>query len=187
MPDPLPKDPISEARRHWRGHGWASAAEGMAAVTSIMRTQQILLARIETVLKPFGLTFARFELLTLLSFTHSGALPMAKTSARLQVHPTSVTNAVDRLEQAALVQRTAHPSDGRTTLIQILPAGRELVRTAAEALNTAVFADLGIDADDVDTLNRLLARFRRDAGDFTETQFPLEGTAHAADDPPAAP
>jgi DNA-binding MarR family transcriptional regulator len=29
---------------------------------------------------------------------------------RTQVHPTSVTNAVDRLELAGLVRRTAHPT-----------------------------------------------------------------------------
>ncbi len=106
-PTPLPSDPIAEAHRHWQEHGWADAADGMAAVTAIMRTQQILLARIEGSLKQFGLTFARFELLRLLSFTRSGALPMAKAGARLQVHPTSVTNAVDRLESAGLVRRLA--------------------------------------------------------------------------------
>ncbi len=78
----------------------------MAAITAIMRTQQILLGRIETALKPFGLTFARYELLALLSFARSGALPMNKASALLQVHPTSVTNAVDRLQEAGLVLRS---------------------------------------------------------------------------------
>ena len=70
---PLPSDPIAEAHRQWQEHGWADAADGMAAVTAIMRTQQILMARIESTLKPFDLTFARFELLRLLSFTRAGS------------------------------------------------------------------------------------------------------------------
>ena len=78
---PLSSDPIAEARRQWVDHGWADAADGMAAVTAIVRTQQIFLSRIDRVLGPLGLTFARYELLTLLSFTRSGALPMAKASA----------------------------------------------------------------------------------------------------------
>lgn len=169
----LPMDPIAEARRHWQDHGWPEAADGMAAVTSIMRTQQILLARIETVLKPHGLTFARFELLALLSFTRDGALPMARASARLQVHPTSVTNSVDRLERAGLVRRAAHPADGRTKLVEITPQGRAAVKQATLELNAEVFTKPGFSAPDVDGLNQVLARFRHDEGDFVETRFPI--------------
>ncbi|MFF1880652.1 MarR family winged helix-turn-helix transcriptional regulator [Pseudarthrobacter sp. NPDC058196] len=166
-------DPIAEARRHWQDRGWATAAEGMAAVTSIMRTQQILLSRIETVLKPHGLTFARFELLALLSFTRDGALPMAKASARLQVHPTSVTNSVDRLERAGLVRRAAHPEDGRTRLVEITPRGRAAVEQATRDLNDKVFTDPGFSASEVDDLNQVLGRFRYEAGDFVETRFSI--------------
>ena len=167
-PTPLPSDPIAEAHRQWQEHGWADAADGMAAVTAIMRTQQILLARIEGVLKQFDLTFARFELLRLLSFTRHGSLPMAFASARLQVHPTSVTNAVDRLEAAELVRRMPHPTDGRATLIEITDAGRERVGEATTVLNDVVFTRPGFDADEIDQLNTLLHGFRRDAGDFVD-------------------
>jgi DNA-binding MarR family transcriptional regulator len=163
---PLPRDPIAEAKRQWQERGWSDAAEGMAAITAVMRTQQILLARIESVLKGFDLTFARFELLTLLSFTRTGALPMAKASERLQVHPTSVTNAVDRLESAGLVRRLAHPTDGRATLVEVTDAGRALALKAAHELNAVVFEQPGFPAQDLDELNRMLGRFRQDAGDF---------------------
>ena len=168
MGTPLPRDPIADAQRNWERHGWGDVAAPMAAITAIMRTQQILLARIETVLKPFGLTFARSELLALLSFARSGALPMNKASALLQVHPTSVTNAVDRLEKAGLVARSPHPTDGRTTLIELTAEGRTLAKKATAALNSEVFGNSGFGADDVDHLIRVLGTFRRDAGDFTE-------------------
>jgi len=167
-PKPLGQDPVAEARRHWEEHGWGDAAAGMAAVTAVMRTSQILLTRVEGVLKPFGLSFSRFELLALLSFTATGALPMAKAGARLQVHPTSVTNAVDRLEQAGLAARRPHPSDGRTVLVEITPAGRELVPLAASALNEEVFSRTGFDQEDLTALIGILTRFRRRAGDFDE-------------------
>jgi DNA-binding MarR family transcriptional regulator len=166
---PLAQDPIAQARRHWEEHGWGDAADGMAAVTAVMRTSQILFTRVETVLKPFGLTFSRFELLVLLSFTASGALPMAKAGARLQVHPTSVTNAVDRLEQAGLAERRPHPTDGRTVLVAITPAGRKLVPLAASALNAEVFAHPGFGSRDLTDLTAILTRFRRAAGDFDES------------------
>ena len=159
-------DPVAEARRQWEAHGWGEVAPGMAVVTSIMRAQQILLARVDEVLAPLGLTFARFELLRLLGFSRKGSLPLGKAGARLQVHQTSVTNAVDRLEAQGLVRRVPHPTDGRAVLAEITPAGRKVVRRATSELNSRVFADLGLDPADLDRLFGLLERFRQAAGDF---------------------
>jgi DNA-binding MarR family transcriptional regulator len=163
---PLPFDPILEARRQWEAHGWLEAAGGMAAVTSLMRAQQIYLARIDRVLRPLGLTFARYEVLMILSFSRIGSLPLNKIGARLQVHPTSVTNAVDRLEEQGLLRRTAHPTDGRTTLAEITAEGRTLAAKATEALNTDVFAAPGLEEDEVSALIEVLNTLRRSAGDF---------------------
>jgi DNA-binding MarR family transcriptional regulator len=118
-------DPIEESRRQWLAHGWHDAADGMTTVISVMRIHQLFLARVDAALKPFALTFSRYEVLTLLSFTRSGTLPMSKISARLQVHATSTTNSVDRLEKAGLVARRSHPDDRRTTLVDLTEAGRE--------------------------------------------------------------
>jgi DNA-binding MarR family transcriptional regulator len=163
---PLPFDPIAEARRQWTAHGWVSAANGMAVVTSIFRAQQIYLAMIDEALRPFALTFARYEVLMLLSFTRAGALPLNKIGSRLQVHPTSVTNAVDRLEGQGLIRRVAHPTDRRTTLAEILDAGRDVARRATEAVNAAVFDDPHLDEGDIARLVDVLGRLRQSAGDF---------------------
>lgn len=166
--DPLPLDPIAEAHRLWTAHGWGEVADGMAAVTSVMRVQQIMLARVEAVLKPLGLTFARYELLMLLSFSRAGSLPMATISSRLQVHPASVTNLVDRLQGASYVVREPHPRDRRATLVRLTDAGRTLAAEATGRLNAEVFAAPGASAGDVAELNAILSRFRRDAGDFAD-------------------
>jgi DNA-binding MarR family transcriptional regulator len=159
-------DTIAEARRQWEGHGWAEAAGGMAAITSIMRAQQILQARVDEVLKPFELTFARYELLMLLHFSSRGSMPIKKASERLQVHPTSITNAVDRLESAGLVTRQPHPTDGRTTLVGVTDEGRRVALKATEELNSTVFAEPGLSARRVQTLISVLGDLRRSAGDF---------------------
>ena len=168
-PSPLPLDPIAEAHRQWTAHGWGDVADGMAAVTSVVRAQQIMMARVEEVLRPVGLTFARYELLTLLTFTRTGALPMAKASARLQVHPTSVTNAVDRLEAANLVRRVPHPSDRRATLVEITESGRKLAVESTERLNEQVFAHPGVSGDKLLQLVSILTELRAGAGDFDTT------------------
>jgi DNA-binding MarR family transcriptional regulator len=164
---PLAFDPIREAHRQWADHGWSGAADGMAAVTSIFRAQQIYLALIDEALRPFGLTFARYEVLMLLSFSREGSLPLNKVGSRLQVHPTSVTNAVDRLEAQELIRRAPHPSDRRTTLAEILPAGRDVALKATEAVNAAVFADPHLDGEDTERLIEVIARLRQAAGDFS--------------------
>ena len=65
----------------------AGQADHMAAVTSVMRVQQLLLSRVEDILKPYGLTFAAYEALRLLAFSRRGSLPMGKMGERLMVHP----------------------------------------------------------------------------------------------------
>lgn len=163
---PLPFDPIAEAARQWDAHGWTDATPGMAAVTSVFRAHQLFLARIDAVLRPMGLTFARYEMLRLLGFTGRGELPLGKIGDRLQVHPSSITNAADRLEGSGLLERRRHPDDARTVLAVITPAGRELCDQATEELNARVFVDLGIEPDALADLFRIIADLRRAAGDI---------------------
>ncbi len=166
--EPLRFDPIAEASRNWRAAGWETSAPGMALVTSVMRAHQLLLGRVDAALEPFGLTFARFEVLMLLEFSRRGELPLSKIGKRLQVHPASVTNAIDRLELDDLVQRRPHPTDGRTTLARITRAGRRTVRRAAGELNETVFSDVGIAGDELATVTDGLTNLRRNAGDFID-------------------
>ena len=147
------------ARANWERSGWGDVADGMVAVTSVMRAHQILLARVETALRPYDLSFSRYELLRLLAFSRNGALPITKASDRLQVHVTSVTHAIRRLEADGLVERVPHPTDGRTTLVQITELGRSTVEDATVTLNKDVFADIGISDDE----SRTLADVDRDA------------------------
>jgi DNA-binding MarR family transcriptional regulator len=166
-PGRLPLDPVEEARRQWLAHGWHRAADGMAAVTSVMRAQQILLARTDAALRPLGLTFARYEVLMLLLFSKQGVLPMRTIGSRLQVHPTSVTNAVQRLEAAELVRRRPHPHDGRAVLVELTEAGRRTAEQATDVLNDGVFADPGVGSDHTSTLVDVLRGLRAGAGDFS--------------------
>lgn len=165
---PLPIDPLAEAKRQWLVHGWADAADGMAVVTSVMRAQQLLLARVDTSLKPFGLSFARFEVLRLLAFSRSGSLPLSSVVARLQVHPTTVTSTAERLVRDGLIVREPHPHDGRAALLALTVAGRDLVNRATTALNTDVFAAPGVPPEDAADLVAIVARLRKNAGDFTD-------------------
>lgn len=140
-PTPPTKDLIAQARRNWESHGWGEAAAGMAATTSIMRAQQIMMGRADAVLRRFGLTFARYELLMLLQFSQKGELPMGVMGKRLQVHPASITSATDRLERDGLAQRRPHPADRRAVLVGITTAGKQVASSATIAMNAEIFTD----------------------------------------------
>ena len=120
------RDPIREAHRQWVAHGWAEAADGMVMATSLVRVQQLVMERIDAVLRPLELTFARYEVLRLLSFSSAGAMPMTRLGSLLQVHPTSVTSAVDRLERQGYVERSARrtPDSGSCSRRSPRPAAR---------------------------------------------------------------
>jgi DNA-binding MarR family transcriptional regulator len=163
---PLPFDPIEAARRQWLAHGWGETAAGMVAVTSVMRLHQLMLSRVDGVLKPYSLTFARYELLMLLTFSRTGSLPLGVIGDRLQVHATSVTNLVDKLEDQGLVARRPHPRDRRATLAELTAGGRALALEATQRLNDEVFADIGATSSDLDQLATIGQRLRRAAGDF---------------------
>ncbi|MCU1393771.1 MAG: MarR family transcriptional regulator [Ilumatobacteraceae bacterium] len=171
----LPFDPIDEATRNWNAAGWSDVSDGMALVTSIMRAQQLFLARVDEVLAPFGLTFARFEVLMLLSFSQRGELPLGKIGQRLQVHPASVTNAIDRLESGGLVVRVPHPHDGRTTLAALTDDGRALAGTAVGQLNREVFGAIGLGSEQVRSVIEAITTLRAAAGDFAAEATPAPG------------
>lgn len=160
----LPFDPIDEAARQWGTH-W-DRVPAMHAVTSLMRVQQLVIGRLDAILKPHGLSFARYEALVLLVFSSRGSLPLGKMGERLQVHPTSVTSIVNRLEAAGLVTRRAHPDDGRAVLAEISERGRELVEVATRDLVDADFALGALDDGALAQLSELLRPVRKAAGDF---------------------
>jgi len=165
-PMDLPFDPIERAAAIWQRR--FGDARAMAAVTSIMRAQQILIGELDALLRPFGLTFARYEALVLLSFSRSGALPLRMIGERLMVHPTSVTNTINRLERSALVVRRPNPQDGRGTMAEITPRGRDVVRGATASLMAAGFGMRGYDDGQLDEMFSLLRSLRVAAGDFSD-------------------
>ena len=159
------RDPIGLAHQNWVAAGWADAADGMALITSVMRVQQLYIGRIESLLRPHGLTFARFELLRVLAFSRRGEMPVGKIGERLQVHPASVTNAVQRLVEAGLVARRSNPDDGRSVLAAITAEGHDLVDRCTDLLNAQVFASLPIGPAQVDRGVEVLRDLRRAFGD----------------------
>lgn len=160
----LPFDPIERGAERWADH--YREVPRMRAITSLMRVHQLVLTELDELLKPFGLTFARYEVLVLLSFSRTASLPLGKIGERLQVHATSVTPLVQRLAAAGLIDRNRHPDDGRAVLASLTEKGKKVLAEATQAVLDAKFALGAITEDQCDDLSGILRSVRSAAGDF---------------------
>lgn len=163
MPRPLSYDPVEASRQRWVEQGWDTSADGMAAVVAVMRAEQIFLNVATDLLRPLGLTFARYQVLGMLRWT--GPITLGKLGDRLWITPATVTNAIDRLEAAELCRRVSHPDDARATLAEITPKGRRLFDRAVDELNDNLFGTVPLTAEELDQLVRLVGKIRASAGD----------------------
>lgn len=162
--EPLPFDPIERAGLLWEKH--VGDASSMRVATSIMRVQRLLLSEFDRVLNPLDLTFARYEVLRLVSFSREGRLPLSIIGERLMVHPTSVTNAIDRLVASGFVERTPDEADRRRIYASLSADGNRVLRRATKAL---MDIDFGLDALSTDERKHMFELLRTvRAGDFTE-------------------
>jgi DNA-binding MarR family transcriptional regulator len=159
------RDPILEAYYLWIDNGWEDCATGVTAVTSLMRVHQVLMKRADQILAPLDLSFSRYELLVRLYF-RDGSLPLNQLGRAMQIHQTSITSLVDKLEAQGLIRRTPHPTDRRSTIAQMTPAGGELLRKAVKLLNSELFRDLGMTDAEARLLIGLLMKMRRSWGDI---------------------
>lgn len=175
-------DPLEEATTRWKNRGWPGPDE-LAAAQSILTASQMILTSVDAALEPFGLTFARYEALALLSFSKEGRLPVGKMSARLRVHPASMTNTVTKLEADGLLRRLPDSSDRRTVLAEITDDGWALVQVATRDLAKAQFGTAGLEPDQRKAIVKIIRDFRiargefvvRDQEDEVEAAGPVDG------------
>jgi DNA-binding MarR family transcriptional regulator len=138
----------------------------MAAITSIMRAQQIVMSRLNSLLEPLDLTFPRYEALMILLYSRNRALPLGKLSDRLQVHRASVTNVVDRLVTSGYVVREPDERDRRTVLARITEAGTSAAENATVQLNAIRFGIDPLTDAACEQIYSLLRQMRLAANDF---------------------
>jgi DNA-binding MarR family transcriptional regulator len=155
----MDRDPILEAYHLWIDNGWEECAAGCTAVASFMRVNQVLTKRADAILAPIDLTFPRYELLVRLHFLGEST-PLNLLGRHLQLHQTSVTSLVDKLEAQGLIKRVRHPTDRRSTIAQMTDAGRRLLHRAIDLLNAELFRDPGLSDSDLRTLVGLLMKLR---------------------------
>ncbi len=76
------------------------------------------------------MTLPQFRVLVLLDT--SGALRMGVLGEAIGVLPSTLSRAIDRIVEAGWVRRTTRPASRREVLIELTPAGQNLVTHALE-------------------------------------------------------
>jgi DNA-binding MarR family transcriptional regulator len=166
----VPYDPVAEAERQWREHGWEDAALGMATVISTIRAERIFSAKVRAALEVLNLTFVGYEILMMLHFSRNGSMPLGKLGARMRATASSVTNACDRIEELGCIKRRTHTDDGRTILSVITPKGRKMAVEATKRLNEALFETTGFTQNELRSITDLFTKLRYDYGDFEDSE-----------------
>jgi DNA-binding MarR family transcriptional regulator len=113
-----------------------------------------------------------------------GEIPISRYGAEVGVPRSTITNLVDRLERAGLVERLPGPTDRRVTLVRLAPAGRKAVEETGllrqSQVATRLFAlDPAAQATLAELLERVVAGPSEPLAD-TDTDIDIDTRAEDA-------
>ncbi|KAA5830076.1 MarR family transcriptional regulator [Saccharopolyspora hirsuta] len=111
------------------------AANATALAGPLVRAARAVVATVEQVLKPEGLTFDQWLVLDTLAT--EGGLAMAELAERTTTPGPTLTRLVDRLVSTALLYREVDPADRRKVLVHLSRRGQSEHRRIAPQVATA--------------------------------------------------
>ncbi|WP_246238009.1 MarR family winged helix-turn-helix transcriptional regulator [Pseudomonas akapageensis] len=128
------RDAVDAILEQWRRERPDLDVTPMGTIGRIKRSAALLQRELDIVFSAFGLTAWEFDVLATLR--RSGApycmAPTALFSA-LMITSGTMTRQLQQLELAGRVSRTPNPRDARSMLVQLTPAGLELIDRAVTA------------------------------------------------------
>ncbi|WP_438750597.1 MarR family winged helix-turn-helix transcriptional regulator [Pararhizobium sp. O133] len=127
-------DHVDRILTQWRRERPDLDVEPMGLLGRMARLTTYLGREVEKTFLSLGLTSASFDVLATLR--RSGKpyrLSPGDLLATMMITSGTMTNRIDQLEKAGLVERLTHPEDRRSVLIALKPEGLELVERAVTA------------------------------------------------------
>lgn len=94
----------------------------------LWRAYESLREHAEKHIASLGIGFSDFAILEYL--LHKGPAPVNTIGAKIHLTSGSITAAIDRLEQKALVERRDDPADRRARIVHLTDSGRSVIECA---------------------------------------------------------
>lgn len=159
-----PLDHVDHILAQWRRERPDLDVGPMGLLGRLNRLVTHLGREVEAVLLKHGLSSSAFDVLATLRRSGSPyRLSPGDLLAMTMVSSGTMTNRIDQLEKAGLVERIHNPNDRRSVLISLTERGFAIVEEAAGAhVENQHRLVAGLSEEERVTLNRLLKRFLRD-------------------------
>ncbi|WLD96867.1 MarR family transcriptional regulator [Agrobacterium leguminum] len=159
-----PLDHVDHILAQWRRERPDLDVGPMGLLGRLNRLATHLGREVEAVLLKHGLSSSAFDVLATLRRSGSPyRLSPGDLLAMTMVSSGTMTNRIDQLEKARLVERIHNPNDRRSVLISLTERGFAIVEEAAGAhVENQHRLVAGLSEEERATLNRLLKRFLRD-------------------------
>ena len=128
---------------------------------NLVRAQELLSGADARFFSNWGLTPQQYNVLRILYFAETGkaGLPCSAIGQRLFSRVPDVTRLLDRIEQAGWVSRHRIKEDRRVVMVQLTPAGRDLVERVDGPLKEHhIRSFAGFCRRELETLNHLLVK-----------------------------
>ena len=139
-----------------------ASLEGEAAL-NVLRTAEVLLQKINAVLKPLNLTFTQYNVLRILRGAGEQGLTCSHLGERLIGRDPDITRLLDRMERSTLVTRERSVDDRRIVVTMIRPEGLALLTQAEEPVRSVMKLNMGkLGATNLLSLIELLEKARAD-------------------------
>jgi DNA-binding MarR family transcriptional regulator len=132
------------------------------AVVNLMFQAYQVKSRIAQVLKNYALTPEQYNVLRILRGSHPNALCVKEIGSRLIERNSNVPRIADRLEIKKLVKRSVSAEDRRETLMNITPAGLNLLDVANQELEQFQGRLVNLTEEQAANLNQLLEAMLQD-------------------------
>jgi len=113
-------------------------------------------------LKAYGLTPEQYNVLRILKGKHPDQMCVRDIAGRMIERSSNVPRIIDRLELKKLVKRGTSTIDKRETVITLTQAGINMLETVNAIVENANIEMCGLDDDELNALNSLLDKFRKE-------------------------
>jgi DNA-binding MarR family transcriptional regulator len=154
-------DKVDNIIKQWNIDRSDLDVSSMELIGRIKRINQFLCQEMAKTFSEHGLNLANFDVLATLR--RSGppyALSPNDLIASTMVTSGTMTNRIDQLTKAGLVERVKNPNDGRSVAVSLTKAGFKVIDSALTAhVITQDKLTIGLSQDEQKRLNALLRKF----------------------------